>query len=239
MKILITRKTALMFVFMSYSIFQTSCQKHELNRLDIAEQVHSEIIEDDPEQETPDQETGVLAATGSCLRANFRQLAQVNEGNDKLNEFLNRCRAETKNSAWCDQVARPNPNSHNTFDCTYSASQPHLLIHPDTNTWSNAIEAVRIVKSLQQKRIKVCAIYNWWRPEPYNNNVGGAAGRHPFGTSVDVRFCSKNDQLLAHKELCKLRKQGRLRALGFYSGTGLHLGIGDKVANTWGKSCPK
>lgn len=67
-------------------------------------------------------------------------------------------------------------------------------------------------------------------------NVGGAAGRHPFG-SVDVRFKTKNGQAKAHKELCKSRKLGRLRALGFYPGTGLHFGMGDKVANTWGKSC--
>lgn len=145
--------------------------------------------------------------------------------------FLNYCRKKTNQSAWCDQVARPNPDSHRTFDCTYSAAQPHFLLHLDES------QAVQLVKELEAKQIKVCSIYNWWRPEPYNKNVDEAAGRHPFGTAIYVRFCTKSDQLEAHKALCTERKKGRLRALGYYSGTALHLGVGDNVANTWGKSC--
>jgi hypothetical protein len=41
----------------------------------------------------------------------------------------------------------------------------------------------------------------------------------------------------AFSQLCKWRAQGRLRAVGYYGSTGLHFGIGDKTANTWGKSC--
>lgn len=36
---------------------------------------------------------------------------------------------------------------------------------------------------------------------------------------------------------CQYRKNGRLRALGYYAGTGLHLGVGDTNPNTWGKAC--
>jgi hypothetical protein len=223
---------AVIFGLLAFS--QTGCQREELNRLDVQNAQHSENIEDDSELEP------VLAEiqSASCLRATQTQTAAVDSGNLKLKQFMDRCVAETSSSSLCQQVARPNPDSHSTFDCTYSAAQPHYFVHPDEKTWAYAITAVKLVKELQAMGVKVSTIYNWWRPEPYNNNVGGAAGRHPFGTSIDVRFTSKADQEKAHKQLCKWRSQGRLRALGYYSSTALHFGIGDRVANTWGKSCP-
>lgn len=220
-------------ILLSLSVFQVSCQREDVNKMEIENQPHSETIEDDLELESD-----YVEQLAVCAKATLSQITQVNLGNTKLDKFLKYCRDNTAQSPWCDQVARPNPASHNTFDCTYNTAQQHNLIHPDESTWPYAVQAVKLVKELQLKNIKVCTIYNWWRPEPYNKNVGGAAGRHPFGTSVDVRFCSKNDQLVAHRELCKMRKQGRLRALGYYSSTSLHFGIGDKVANTWGKACP-
>jgi hypothetical protein len=84
----------------------------------------------------------------------------------------------------------------------------------------------------------VALIYNWWRPEPYNKNVGGAPGRHPFGTSVDVRMETMSDMETAFVQLCKWRKAGELRAVGYYGSTALHFGIGDHTGNTWGKDCP-
>lgn len=172
-----------------------------------------------------------------CVRANRDQIVEVNLGNQKASGFLSECARRTSGSAWCSQVVRPNPESRQIFSCTYGADQPHQLIHPDEVTWENAIKAVHIVDELETKGIKVCLIYNWWRPEPYNANVGGAPGRHPSGTSVDVRFCSKRDMERAFKQLCIWRSQGHLRALGYYGSTALHLGIGDRTANTWGKRC--
>ncbi|MEK7357028.1 MAG: hypothetical protein AAB250_11300 [Bdellovibrionota bacterium] len=195
---------------------------------------HSEHIEDDLEIDW----VITNALGGGCTRANAQQLAEVNAGNAKAADFLKRCQAETGNSPWCEQLMRPNPESKESFFCTYSPQQPHMLIHPDETTWSNAITAVTLVQELEASSIQVDMIYNWWRPEPYNANVGGAAGRHPFGTSVDVRFLTKKDQEKAHAELCKLRKAGRLRALGYYTSTSLHLGVGDHTPNTWGKTCP-
>lgn len=192
-----------------------------------------EILEDDAELSDSQIDFQMMA----CRAATTRQIATIDEGNKKKSDFLSQCARETQNSPWCQQLIRPNPSSKNTFQCTYGAKQVHQLIHPDEKTWPFAYQAVRLVESLQQKGIQVCQIYNWWRPEPYNANVGGAAGRHPYGTSVDVRFCSKNDQEKAHILLCEWRKQGHLRALGYYSGTALHFGIGDALANTWGKSC--
>jgi hypothetical protein len=215
-------------------LLQLGCQREELNRFDASQAHHSDAIEDDSELEP------ILAEieSSSCVKATRTQISTVDLGNTKLNQFMSRCYAETNNSQWCKQVARPNPDSHSTFDCTYSVDQAHYFVHPDEKTWAFAITAVKLVKELQALGVNVSTIYNWWRPEPYNKNVGGAAGRHPFGTSVDVRFASKSDQEKAHKQLCKWRSQGRLRALGYYSSTALHFGIGDKVANTWGKSCP-
>ncbi len=216
-------------------IVSVSCQKSfEINRIDIQNATHSEIIQDDLESDGAD----IFQLNHGCKHASAEQIAYINLGASKLNQFLKKCYSETNSKKWCDQVARPNPASHSTFDCTYSPTQPHFFIHPSESMWSNAIGAVKLVQELETKNIKIDLIYNWWRPEPYNANVGGAAGRHPFGTSVDVRFINKSEQNKAHAELCKIRKQGRLRALGYYSGTGLHFGMGDKVANTWGKPCP-
>ncbi|MBY0385975.1 hypothetical protein K2X05_12520, partial [bacterium] len=141
-------------------------------------------------------------------------------------------------SPWCIQLIRPNPSSKSIFACTYGANQIHQLIHPNQDTWKYAYQAVNLIERLEMNGIKIAQIYNWWRPEPYNKNVGGAPGRHPAGTSVDVRFSTKNDQIRAHNLLCKWRKQGELRALGYYSSSALHFGIGDTSANTWGKNCP-
>lgn len=174
----------------------------------------------------------------ACKAATASQLTVVNKGNTKTNRFINQCLAATNNSAWCQQVIRPNPSSLSTFRCTYGPNQVHRLIHPDESTWPNAIKAVQFVSRLEAMGIKVAQIYNWWRPEPYNGNVGGAAGRHPFGTSVDVRFQTLNDMEKAHTQLCKWRKAGQIRAVGYYGSTGLHIGVGDKTANTWGKDCP-
>ncbi|MES2966637.1 MAG: hypothetical protein V4668_02530 [Patescibacteria group bacterium] len=214
-------------------ILQFGCERAELNRYDVSQAEHQHNIQDDSELEPELAEIESV----KCVRASRAQIATVDLGNTKLNQFLSRCSAETQNSSWCQQVARPNPESHGTFDCTYSVQQPHFFIHPDEKSWDYAITAVKLIKELQTMGVKIATIYNWWRPEPYNSNVGGAAGRHPFGTSIDVRFASKADQEKAHKQLCKWRAQGRLRALGYYSGTALHLGIGDKAANTWGKAC--
>lgn len=173
-----------------------------------------------------------------CSRASSTQIGVVKTGNAKVDKFVSSCVKTTGSTKWCQQLTRPNPNSKSTFSCTYGTSLPHQLIHPDESTWKNAIQAAKLVTELEAMGISVYQIYNWWRPEPYNANVGGAAGRHPFGTSVDVRFSSMRDMERAHSQLCKWRKQGRLRALGYYGSTGLHFGIGDKTANTWGKSCP-
>lgn len=173
----------------------------------------------------------------ACAKASATQIGFINKGNLKKDAFLQECSRQTGGSAWCAQLIRPNPSSISTFRCTYGNDQVHQLIHPDEATWKNAFEAVRLVQDLEQKGLRVCQIYNWWRPEPYNANVGGAAGRHPFATSVDVRFCSNADANRGFDELCKYRKQGRLRAIGHYGTSALHFGVGDKTANTWGRTC--
>jgi len=200
---------------------------------DIVDHISNEENEDHTPSDTIDDEIYLAG----CLRASSSQKEYVTLGWTKKDEFLQQCAAKTGNSSWCAQLVRPNPSSKSTFGCTYGTSQPHNLIHPDEKTWKYPIAAVGIIKDLQAKGIKVSQIYNWWRPEPYNKNVGGAAGRHPYGTSVDVRFASNSEADRAFREMCKMRKAGRLRALGHYGSSSLHIGVGDKVANTWGKSC--
>lgn len=186
---------------------------------------------------TGEMDEDLVGALG-CKKATAQQIRVVNQGNAKKEDFLQRCARETGGSAWCSQLTRPNPSSISTFRCTYGTSQVHQLIHPSETTWKNAIGAVRLIQELEQKGYRVCLIYNWWRPEPYNQNVGGAAGRHPLATSVDVRFCSNSDANKAFDELCKYRKQGRIRAIGHYGTNALHFGVGDSTGNTWGRSCP-
>lgn len=173
----------------------------------------------------------------ACRKASKAQMQQIQLGNSKQQKFMQACWANTNQSRWCEQLVRPNPASRSIFACTYGSSQPHRLIHPDETTWRHAFQAVNFVEALQAEGISVAQIYNWWRPEPYNKNVSGAAGRHPYGTSVDVRFASMNDMERAHRRLCQWRSQGRMRAVGYYGSTGLHFGVGDRLANTWGKGC--
>ncbi|MBS1972675.1 MAG: hypothetical protein JSU04_20370 [Bdellovibrionales bacterium] len=187
----------------------------------------------------PEETSDFSISTQSCKKASTNQLAIVNIGNTKAQTFYNECLKKTNSSKWCSQVLRPNPASIATFKCTYGDQQPHQLINPQDTTWKNAFYGVQLVQELSSLGINACQIYNWWRPEPYNANVGGAAGRHPYGTSIDVKFCTKLDMERAFAKLCDWRAQGRLRAVGYYGTTSLHLGIGDKTANTWGKSCPK
>ncbi len=177
----------------------------------------------------------ILAA--GCLKASSSQKESVGLGLTKKEEFLQLCNRETNGSHWCSEIVRPNPRSASTFRCTYGSSQSHVLIHPNERTWKYPIAAVKIIQDLEAKGISVRQIYNWWRPEPYNKNVGGAAGRHPYGTSVDVRFSSSGVADRAFRELCTMRKQGRLRAIGHYGSSSLHIGVGDNTANTWGKRC--
>lgn len=193
---------------------------------------HVEDFAEDDLESMPD-----LFEILGCARASSSQVKPVNQGNQKRSQFLNYCKSMTGSSSWCSQVERPNPSSKSTFRCTYGSSQPHRLIHPSESTWKYAVKAIQLVQALSKKGICVSQIYNWWRPEPYNKNVGGAAGRHPYGTSVDVRFCSSSHAKKAFDELCKYRKRGEVRALGYYGSTGVHIGVGDRTANTWGRSC--
>lgn len=51
-------------------------------------------------------------------------------------------------------------------------------------------------------------------------------------------ICNNSEANKIFNELCKMRRQGRLRAIGHYGSASLHIGVGDRVANTWRKSCP-
>lgn len=228
------------FALAMAALVSFGCQRHSgadgFTPYSPSPEISAEMIEEDLELQYDLHE--IFDTQAACTKATPQQIAEVNAGNAKADAFKQRCLTETGNSPWCEQLMRPNPESRNQFNCTYGPQQPHQLIHPDESTWAHAIGAVKIIQDLQAKGFKIEVVYNWWRPEPYNQNVGGAAGRHPFGTSVDVRFMSKDDQLKAHAELCKMRSNGRLRALGYYNSTALHFGVGDHTPNTWGKNCP-
>ena len=173
-----------------------------------------------------------------CVKASKDEIAEVMRGNEKKEKFLRLCAEKTNNSEWCNQLIVPNVESMEQFHCTYGEEVPHQLIHPDEHTWQFAFGAAKLADELIALKIKVCEIYNWWRPEPYNKNVDGSPRRHPFGTSVDVRFCSSEDMEAAFLQLCKWREEGRLEAIGYYGTTRLHFGMGDKKNNVWGKECP-
>lgn len=204
------------------------------------EPAHANLPGYPDEMEMEDGESHIDGAEqqrGPCARANRDEIDQVKKGNEKFEKFLQACARATGGSHWCTQLTRPNPDSIERFRCTYGEDLPHRLINPNEATWTNAFKAVQLVEELEKKNIEPCIIYNWWRPEPYNQNVSGSPTRHPFGTSVDVRFCSLPDMEKAFSQLCQWREKGRLRAVGYYGTTGLHFGVGDKKANTWGKTC--
>jgi hypothetical protein len=239
-KVLFFILTALNAILALYSV---SALAHESDLgLSEAEEIraHEEMMAQDEELYQDDfellPEEFVMDMKG-CTKASSSQLATVNKGNARRTEFQNACMRATGSSTYCAQVERPNPASKSIFACTYGASQVHRLIHPSSSTWKNATKAIQLLQKLSAKGICISQIYNWWRPEPYNANVGGAAGRHPLGTSVDVRFCTNSDAIKGFDELCKYRKAGEVRALGYYGSTGVHIGVGDNTANTWGRTC--
>lgn len=226
-----------------FALYTVSASAHDSDRELTEEEeirIHEEMMAQDEEQYQDDfellPEEFIMDMKG-CKKATSAQIATVNSGNAKREQFQQQCVNATGSTTFCQQVERPNPASKSIFTCTYGASQPHRLIHPTTSTWTNATKAINLLKKLSAKGICVSYIYNWWRPEPYNANVGGAAGRHPHGTSVDVRFCSNADAINAFDELCKHRKAGEVRALGYYGSTGIHIGVGDATGNTWGRNC--
>ncbi len=201
--------------------------------------VYAQAVAGFPEHDGDDKEFTEPFDAAACRRADRAQTALVDRGNALKDRYLAACRASGADASWCAQSMRPNPDSRGAFVCTYGEAQPHQLIHPDQATWPHAFKALALISELSARGISVCLVNNWWRPEPYNANVGGAPGRHPAGTAVDVKFCSASDRERAFVELCRLRRQGRLRALGYYPGsTVLHFGVGDSSPNTWGKSCP-
>ena len=151
-----------------------------------------------------------------CRGANASQISEVKQGIVKKARFLDGCARATGNSPWCKQLIRPNPSSESSFRCTYGSALPHELINPDESTWVHAFSGVNLVDGLERQGLRVCQIYNWWRPEPYNQNVGGAPGRHPAGTAIDVRFCSNQEAIKGFDALCIKRKKGTIRALGYY-----------------------
>lgn len=199
---------------------------------------HESQSEDPYNVEDPDLFDDSFVVPFACKKASSSQVQVVNQGNAKKDSFLRGCAQATGGSSWCNQLVRPNPDSRSIFQCTYGNNQVHQLINPDEKTWKHAFNAAKLIQELEQKGFRVKIVYNWWRPEPYNKNVGGAAGRHPFGTSVDVRFFTNAEANGAFDELCKYRKQGRIRAIGHYGTNALHFGIGDAVGNTWGRNCP-
>lgn len=218
--------------------FQIGCQADPGAPSTVEQITDHEDLSDHLQGEVQAEVDGDRIQELGCKKVTTSQLFQVNLGNDKKDEFLDLCVRKTGSTYWCSQLIRPNPRSSSVFRCTYGSDQVHQLIHPQESVWKYPITAVQVVQELVSKGIKVCEIYNWWRPEPYNKNVGGAAGRHPYGTSVDVRFCSNSEAIRAFSELCKIRKKGRIRALGYYGSAALHIGVGDRTANTWGRSCP-
>lgn len=215
----------------------SSAEALEPNPEEVTDQDSEDIVDHIHDDVKPENTLNEDIVALGCVRPSSSQKSMVNLGLSKKERFLRRCVEETGSTTWCSQVARPNPSSRNTFACTYGSSQAHNLIHPDESTWRYPIGGIKILKDLQRKGIRISHIYNWWRPEPYNRNVGGAAGRHPYGTSIDVRFSSSSEANRAFALLCRMRAQGRLRAIGHYGSASLHIGVGDRTANTWGKSC--
>lgn len=177
----------------------------------------------------------------TCIKANAKQLSLIQSGNAKKDLFLQQCAEAGVTSDLCQQLTRPNLNSKSTFTCTYGNEVPHQLIDPDESTWEFAFQGAKIVMELQKNGVSVDNIYNWWRPEPYNKNVGGVPIRHPEGTSIDVRMSNITHASKALSLLCKWRNNKTdfkaLNALGYYGNTGIHFGVADTLENTWGNPC--
>lgn len=150
-------------------------------------------------------------------------------------KFVRTCLEKGVLQRYCFDMTHPNLDSIEQFRCTYPG-KPHLLIPKDESEWTFAFEAALILQNMARET-KVCIdeIYNWYRPEPYNKNVGGRPNRHPNATAIDVQFCTKEDAKKAHRALCELYKKKAIWALGSYpSGNKLHIGVRPERHTTWG-----
>ena len=176
--------------------------------------------------------------------ASADQKQKVLSGIELQNSFLAACKSFGVQDQWCDQLMRPNPNPEEfkTFSWTYGSAIPlHIFIDPDQTTWKNAFRGAIFVQKLEQSGININQIVNWWRPEPYNRNVCGAPGRHPFATSIDVEFKTLSDTRRARKKLCQWFDSAQINSLGYYGNEKVHIGVGDilgpGMGETWGKVC--
>lgn len=155
-------------------------------------------------------------------------------------EFLTDCAAEGIHPSLCENLTHPNNNSKMEFRCTFPSFTQHVLLPNNRSLWTNGFQGAKAFQeALEEQGLEpnqgACPqIYNYYRPEPYNANVGGAAGRHPNGTAVDVEFCTKEEAQKALNKFAKMRMEKRINSIGIYSsGIRIHIGFGTEKGNTW------
>lgn len=137
-------------------------------------------------------------------------------------------------------MTHPNNKSEMEFRCTYPDAKTHVLIPPDPTKWELSFRGALELQKIEAAGVCVKEIYNYDRPEPYNNNVQGAPGRHPYGTAIDIEFCTKADARKAVQAFCKQRTPGdvEIKSVGTYSsGIRIHLGNVKPRRGDWGGGC--
>ncbi len=78
------------------------------------------------------------------------------------------------------------------------------LLLPEQDQWEKGAALALFTDALTELVGEPIFLRNWWRPDCYNEAVGGAAGGdHPDADAVDLDFSSASSRALAQQFLCE------------------------------------
>lgn len=104
---------------------------------------------------------------------------------------------------------------------------------PPQACWPHGLACLTIAEAVRERiGNKPLLVANWYRPEPYNRAVGGAAGGdHLTATAIDIQFIGSSAEVRMYREkvvpyLEGLYRSGDYLSLGLYADhKRIHIGV--------------
>ncbi len=86
---------------------------------------------------------------------------------------------------------------------TVAAGCGYTILLPDRSWWRKGAALGLLADQLRALVNEPVNLRNWWRPDCYNNGVGGApGGDHPDADALDLDFASERSRADAQRYLC-------------------------------------
>lgn len=171
-------------------------------------------------------ETGTSRQSHSNTRISPMHSPQVQSS------FINTCLKYGVREKFCRELTSPidRQKEKNKFYRTYPG-QPHILM-PHQSSWNKGIYLLQIAESLSEYG-EICAIRNWYRPEPYNSRVEGSSNsEHLSAGAIDIEFCSPAEKKKALRAALAMRQKYKKPAsVGVYGegNTVIHIGFSNRI----------